>query len=1127
MKCFRFSGDINLENQCKAFHIATSTQQELNTITAKFKSKSTFPKVEQDKITSEYKRIQIKSMEDFRFAASVFQQINCHIQAAQCFFSGQMYEQATKEYLIDNQYLGAADSSFEGKLYQLAGILYLKSNYFEKSILAFEKVQDYFVILLILNHNKTYYISDEFQFKLHKYIPLFLEQVFDRYYNHRFETDFNQILQYLANKRNELQNEFELIEIIRYPQNEDELIDCIWHCLKLNPHFIIKKLEISIINYECQMAQMLFETNYIDEFTINHKYLITDVIGYYGLYDLLEFLNLTFQLISQETQRNTFYQTVFKYSQYIECNTRQKISGSIDKNFGQYYKKFIQSQDSREQKQYFGILYLFGFQEQMNNFLNELTEIRLKEYQELNELVQFRTFKFIQLTIEQIIPRIEQCMINWNQQNCVQGFYQIIFTIFELFKNKDEKQESFLRKINNHEFQQIVLFLSFTANILKYNKYLNVQLQLFEALCVYFNLVMPNNKCMQFISQSYIIISKKSQLFSEQIEIESQNIGEKIYLAPTNLIVKQIRKIFQSLIKDAIKIFFKDELNKIQVEQRLYQQFFQTKHKKYFYDQGRFQNISKFQVSFIFYLEKAFRLKFDQNLESIKLDNNFYLEDRFLNLISHQYLIKAILNIDYDRKMERIIKGLQLCSYQQADIELDNFFKTFLYLNESLNEKFTNQDIDDIENYMIALKYGKQPYFDFNYLYYLLLSYQNNNIKTSLKRDFRISFVYILNLVVILQQNKNEDQIIEVTYKVDELLHINLIKKVLNLQKKIEQHGEKCILVRNQLNDQELINIFTNWLKWYFNNFGILGNKYVYLIYENCDLKMRNILIENIEQSQSLSKQEKDKLLIQGKSEKADKIIDYYYLIKYTKINPVQEKLYPKIQRASLEKAYFSTQIYEIRSASTVLASMQFYQQITKINSNIYYDQFNKCYNQIEMMRKKIFIYIFKICNNAIKFRSAMKLLMDLKDFQYDLYYNLEDNYDGDQDQFYNDFDDRGLLKQLQYADKQIIEWQLKNDKFQAQINQLQIQNQNDISNIKLWRKKQLISMVLMLITLSPPDILSVLFYSITQKFTFKAFKHLKLTILYQVQNWCFLPDCAMFQIYFLIQIGVNPDIQF
>ena len=42
------------------------------------------------------------------------------------------------------------------------------------------------------------------------------------------------------------------------------------------------------------MAQMLFETNYIDEFTINHKYLITDVIGYYGLYDLLEFLNLTF-----------------------------------------------------------------------------------------------------------------------------------------------------------------------------------------------------------------------------------------------------------------------------------------------------------------------------------------------------------------------------------------------------------------------------------------------------------------------------------------------------------------------------------------------------------------------------------------------------------------------------------------------------------------------------------------------------------------------------------------------------------------------------------------------------------------------------------------------------------------
>ena len=39
---------------------------------------------------------------------------------------------------------------------------------------------------------------------------------------------------------------------------------------------------------------MLFETNYIDEFNINHKILITDIIGYYGLYDLLDFLNIKF-----------------------------------------------------------------------------------------------------------------------------------------------------------------------------------------------------------------------------------------------------------------------------------------------------------------------------------------------------------------------------------------------------------------------------------------------------------------------------------------------------------------------------------------------------------------------------------------------------------------------------------------------------------------------------------------------------------------------------------------------------------------------------------------------------------------------------------------------------------------
>ena len=42
------------------------------------------------------------------------------------------------------------------------------------------------------------------------------------------------------------------------------------------------------------------------------------------------------------------------------------------------------------------------------------------------------------------------------------------------------------------------------------------------------------------------------------------------------------------------------------------------------------------------------------------------------------------------------------------------------------------------------------------------------------------------------------------------------------------------------------MNIFTNWLKWYFINFGILGNKYIFLLSDNCDNKMRNILIENI-----------------------------------------------------------------------------------------------------------------------------------------------------------------------------------------------------------------------------------------------------------------------------------------
>ena len=43
------------------------------------------------------------------------------------------------------------------------------------------------------------------------------------------------------------------------------------------------------------------------------------------------------------------------------------------------------------------------------------------------------------------------------------------------------------------------------------------------------------------------------------------------------------------------------------------------------------------------------------------------------------------------------------------------------------------------------------------------------------------------------------------------------------------------------------MNIFTSWLKWYFNNFGFMGNKYIFLLFDNCNIKMKNILIENIQ----------------------------------------------------------------------------------------------------------------------------------------------------------------------------------------------------------------------------------------------------------------------------------------
>ena len=43
--------------------------------------------------------------------------------------------------------------------------------------------------------------------------------------------------------------------------------------------------------------------------------------------------------------------------------------------------------------------------------------------------------------------------------------------------------------------------------------------------------------------------------------------------------------------------------------------------------------------------------------------------------------------------------------------------------------------------------------------------------------------------------------------------------------------------------------MFTKWIAWYLNNLKKIDESYLYILFENCDKELRDIIIKQVEES--------------------------------------------------------------------------------------------------------------------------------------------------------------------------------------------------------------------------------------------------------------------------------------
>ncbi|KAM3142568.1 hypothetical protein pb186bvf_005227 [Paramecium bursaria] len=187
MKCFNLAEEQVWEIKSKANMMAeegTKILQEIEDLYHGYMSKQN-QKQNQTKKMKEKNRI-------FKEAAELFLQVKKPIQAAQCLYSAEEYQEAFKIYEENGWIKEAAEAAYQSGQYQQSGTLFLKAKDIVRALDSFEMIKDWDGVYNTLKQFSDSIDTKTKQGYLNKYLPIVLTQLQEQVGSFEIEKDKNE-----------------------------------------------------------------------------------------------------------------------------------------------------------------------------------------------------------------------------------------------------------------------------------------------------------------------------------------------------------------------------------------------------------------------------------------------------------------------------------------------------------------------------------------------------------------------------------------------------------------------------------------------------------------------------------------------------------------------------------------------------------------------------------------------------------------------------------------------------------------------------------------------------------------------------------------------------------------------
>jgi len=180
VKCFEKAQDERLKNRAEAYMLAERASNKLRTI----KNEQNLILKNQNKVKegeAKERRAKVKQLkkderaclDDYEKAANIFFELDLLKQAAQCYFSAELYQNALEIYEKLGLLKEAGEAGFMLKQYEKTADLFLRGGDFIRAFECFEMTRNYNKILEILE-NLTDLPPQQRKYYAQKYVPLAL-----------------------------------------------------------------------------------------------------------------------------------------------------------------------------------------------------------------------------------------------------------------------------------------------------------------------------------------------------------------------------------------------------------------------------------------------------------------------------------------------------------------------------------------------------------------------------------------------------------------------------------------------------------------------------------------------------------------------------------------------------------------------------------------------------------------------------------------------------------------------------------------------------------------------------------------------------------------------------------------